>query len=407
MSLFTSDYNYLGINLGTSSVKLVELTSGIGSFKLSTYGFTNTSLDIGSDDSESAKNEMVKIIKKLYKESGASSRKVVTALPTFSVFSSVISLPKMSKKDLAGAVRWEAKKIIPMPIDDVVLDWHIIGDRSDKDIVSKKSKLKSTVNDNSVDIKNKESHFNVDKKIEETEKKKKNIKKTGDVKSAEGDDIKVVLTAAPKTLVNKYIDIFKMANLNLVSLETEIFSLIRSLVGNDKSTMMIVDIGDKVTNISIVRNGVAVVNRSIEIGGRNITDEISRSLKVSQERADQFKRDVGISAEGQSESSVFKTIEGTINPIVEEIQYTIDFFKEHCVESLGIERCSFIEKVVLTGGSSLLNFFPEYLSGKLNKKVYIGDPFARIIYPDELRSVFEEVGPRLSVAAGLAMREMD
>ncbi len=406
MSLFTSDYNYLGINLGTSSVKLVELTSGVGSFKLSTYGFTDRSIDISKDDSESAKNEMVKIIKKLYKESGASSTKVVTALPTFSVFSSVISLPKMDKKDLAGAVRWEAKKIIPMPIEDVVLDWHIIGDKSDKDMASKKQKPVNVIEGENNNAKSEEGGASNDVNTVNDEKKKA-VKKTGDIKGVDGDDVKVILTAAPKMLVNKYIDIFKRANLNLLSLETEAFSLIRSLVGNDKSTMMIVDMGDKVTNISIVRNGVAVVNRSVELGGRNITGEISRNLNVSPERADQFKRDIGINAEGQSESSVFKSIESTITPIVEEVQYTIDFFKEHCVATLGIEGCSFIEKIILTGGSSLLNFFPEYLSGKLNKKAYIGDPFARVIYPDELRPIFEEVGPRLSVAAGLAMREMD
>ncbi len=397
MSLFNSNYNYLGINLGASGVKLVELTSRSGSPRLSTYGFTDQSVDIAKDDSDSARAEMVKIIKKLCKESGIGSTKVITALPTFSVFSSVISLPKMSKKDLAGAVRWEAKKIIPMPIKDVILDWHVIDDIPNK-----------------MQDKNKKSHFikkigdHHEKQNQALASKIENSPKSSAIKDiADKENIRVILTGAPKAMVGKYVDIFQKANLNLLSLETEAFSLIRSLVGNDKSTLMVVDIGDKITNISVVRNGVAVVNRSIELGGRNITEEISRNLGISFERAEQFKRDIGVNIEGQAESSVFKSIEGTITPIVDEIQYAIDFFAEHCVVVLGLKDCNFIEKVILTGGSSLLNYFPEYLSQKINKKVYIGDPFARIIYPDELKPVFEEIGPRLSVSVGLAMREME
>ncbi|MBT4403018.1 pilus assembly protein PilM [Candidatus Falkowbacteria bacterium] len=381
-------YNYLGVNLGTSSIKLVELANNKGTPKLTTYGFTEQSIDIIKDDSELARGEAVRILKRLCKEAGVNTTKAITALPTFSVFSSVISLPKMSKKDLAGAVKWEAKKIIPMPIEDVILDWHILNKEEN---LKMPGKIKNFFG--RIDSKDKNSQEGSDLQKKENNKEK-------------NKDIKILLTGAPKNLVSKYIDIFTRAGLNLLSLETEIFSLVRSLVGNDKSTLMIVDIGAMSTNISLIQNGVAIVNRSIGFGGKNISNEISQNLDVDFNRAEQFKFDIGINAGGQQDSSVFKTVENTIIPIVDEIKYTIDFFKNQLNFGAG-QGNSNIEKIILTGGSSMMSYLPEYLSKQLNIKVYIGDPWARVVYPQELKSIFEEIGPKLAVSVGLAMREIE
>ncbi|NCF74937.1 MAG: pilus assembly protein PilM [Xanthomonadaceae bacterium] len=389
MSLFSSDYSYLGINLGTSSVKLVELANNNGVPHLLTYGFTEQSIDIIKDDSEAARREIVRILKQLCNEAQVSSNKVITALPTFSVFSSVISMPRMSKKDLSSAVLWEAKKIIPMPFEDIILDWYVLNEDSN----TQSSKFKG--------------FFKRIKKEANEEKKdnnKKDIKNSLSNNQKKNEDIKILLTGAPKNLVTKYIDIFQRANLNLLSLETEIFALIRALVGNDKSTLIIVDMGAASTNISLVKNGSVIINRSIELGGKNVTSEISQNLNVAFERAEQFKFDIGINAEGQADSSIFKSIESTMVPIVDEIKYTIDFFKNQL--NFNESGNNNIEKIILTGGSSSLTYLPEYLSKKLNKKVYIGDPMARVIYPDDLKSIIEEIGSKLSVSVGLAMREI-
>jgi type IV pilus assembly protein PilM len=380
MGLFSTNYSYLGVNIGASSIKLVELADDKGTPKLATYGFTEQSVDIIKDDSDAARNEAARILKHLFKESKATGNKVITALPTFSVFTSVISLPQMNKKDLAGAVRWEAKKIIPMPLEEIVLNWNVINDIK----TPGSNKMKGIIGGRG------------EKRVDGGHQEKK--------KEEKKEDTKVLITGAPKKLVSKYMDIFQRANLSLLSLETEVFALIRSLVGNDKSTLIIVDLGAKATNISLVQNGLPVINRSIELGGNNITQEISQNLDISVERAEQFKSDMGISDNGGN-SSVFKSIENTITPIIDEINYTIDFFKEQLALGQNLEREN-IEKIILTGGSSLLSYLPDYLSQKLNKKVYLGDPWARIVYPEDLKPIFEEIGPKLSVPIGLAMREI-
>ena len=383
MGLFSTNYSYLGVNIGASSIKLVELADDKGTPKLATYGFTEQSVDIIKDDSEAARNEAARILKHLFKESKATGNKVITALPTFSVFTSVLSLPQMNKKDLAGAIKWEAKKIIPMPLEDIVLNWNVINE------------IKSPGSNKMKGIIGGKGEKHVEGEQHKKDKKDKEEKK---------EDTKVLITGAPKKLVSKYMDIFQRANLSLLSLETEVFALIRSLVGNDKSTLIIVDLGAKATNISLVQNGLPVINRSIELGGNNITQEIGQNLDISVERAEQFKYDIGISDNG-SNSSVFKSIESTITPIIDEINYTIDFFKEQLALGQNLEKEN-IEKIILTGGSSLLSYLPDYLSQKLNKKVYLGDPWARIVYPEDLKPIFEEIGPKLSVPIGLAMREI-
>lgn len=407
MGLFSSNYNYLGVNLGASSIKLVELANEKGVPKLVTYGFTDQSVNIIMDDSKEAINKTADILRQLCKEAKITSNKVITALPTFSVFSSVISMPQMKKKDLDSAVKWEAKKIIPMPIDEISLDWHILNEDKNKNFVKKNKGafLGNDKIDKASDKDDNSSHAGDYSGAQENSEDFSNNKEQDNQNSK---DIKIFLTGAPKNLVKKYMAIFEMAELDLLSLETEIFALIRSLVGNDKSTLMIIDIGLMSSSISIVQNGFPIINRSIEVGGRNITEAISKNLNVSLDRGEQFKYDVGVNRVDQDGSAVFQSIDKVVAPIIDEVKYTIDFFKNQLsIGQSGESKNDDIEKVILTGGSSQLSYLPEYLSNILNKKVYIGDPWARVIYPQDLKLVFEDIGSKLSVAVGLAMREIE
>src|SRR3989338_7677250 len=117
MKLFGSKLSYLGIDIGSSGVKLVELLNEGGRPKLATYGYIEEPVDIVRNDSAELIQKASVMIKKLIKEAAATSTKVVSALPSFSVFSSVISMPQMSKKDLAEAIVWEAKKFVPLPVE--------------------------------------------------------------------------------------------------------------------------------------------------------------------------------------------------------------------------------------------------------------------------------------------------
>ena len=378
MGLFSSAPSYLGIDFDSTSIKVVELRNESGRPRLVTYGYSDIELDqIDGTDIKKSHPDTAKIIRQVCKEAKVTTTKVITALPAFSVFSSILNLPAMSKKDLSSAVQWEAKKVIPLPIEEMILDWKVIEDETAA------GATKNTV---------------VDEDLEDNNNlRKKGFLKINNKQKA-GRYTRVLLTAAPKDLVKSYVDIFKEAGLNLLSLDTESFSLIRSLVGNDKSGLMIVDIGSVVTNISVVVNNIPILNRSIDVGGLTVTKAVANSLNVTLQRAEQFKYDIGMNPKRMGQGSVPKTIETTLRPIVDELKYSLNIYKNQSQKS--------IEKIILTGGSSMLLNLPEYLSQELGLRVFVGDPWARVIYPEELKPVLDEIGPRYSVAIGLAMRDI-
>ena len=344
--MFFKDRKVLGIDLGSTSIKLVELSKK-GKFPvLSTYGYIERPMEKSlrlTENVEEAIPKMVSLLKKLYKAAGASSYEVVTALPNFAVFNSTIIVPAMKTKELQAAVTWEAKKFIPLPIEDVILDWKIIEIITD----------------------------------ERTQK------------------YRILLTVAAKEFVKKYMEVFKEANLKLLALETEAFALVRALIGKDPSPVMIVDASAMSTDIIIVEKGVPILNRSIDIGGVVLSRAIANALGVDFKRADQFKRDVGMSGE----SKVPKLIETMIKPIIDEVKYSLNLYQSQVKKT--------IEKIVLSGGSAFLPNFDNYLAETLNLKVIIGDAWARIAYPADLKPALEEVGPRFAVAIGLALRELE
>ena len=347
MGLFSkSDNSFLGVDIGDSSLKMVELKKKGKKIYLSNYAFSENVNDVKFtkiDDSA----YLAKAINKVRKEAKISAKRVTASLPTFAVFSSIITLTGVDKKNLTNAVLDEAKKVIPLPLEEMKIDFRVIPEPADS---------KSTIKSN----------------------------------------IRVFLTCSPRKIVHKYIEVFHQADLELSYLETETFSLVRSLIGNDKSTIMIVEVGANSTDISVVRESIPVLNRSLEICGNTISKVLMEKLGLSFMQAEQYKIDLSVAAgAGTLPAIIIKTIA----PIISEIKYMLDFYN--------MSNQGHVEKIVLSGGSSLLLGLSKYLSDELDLQVIVGDPFNRVLYSEELRPIINEVGPRLAVAVGLALRDIE
>ena len=402
MDLF-SKKSYLGVDLGTSAIKMVELQNKGGRAVLVTYGYVEQSTDIIRASSAEMENKIVAIVKSVYHNSRMNSKRVIAALPSFSVFSSIISLPRMNKKDLAQAIKWEAKKFIPLPIEEMTLDWKIVPSQFE---LKKKFKQKAVEEEkaanqeinhknNSVNEEGDKKEFSFTKLFS---KDKKDAAESAEEKKEKGDNLKILLTAAPKKIVERYIRIFKAADLELLSLETEAFALERSLVAGDPAPIMIIDIGAVSSDVTIIDNSIPILTRSIDVGGSAITKAVMTSLNVDLSRAEQFKRDIGFSVLGPSDLP--DIIKSTLNPIINEVKYSLDIYLSQSKHNMSLE------KIILTGGSAWLPELVSYLSKLLDVKVIIGDPWDKIVYPLELKPVLSELGPRFAVAVGLAMREI-
>ncbi len=367
MSLFEKkDNRIIGVDIGTSSIKLIELEKKQdGTHALVTYGFVdqfNRDVKTGSKEDASLIGSTIKL---MYERAGCMTLHATAALPTYLVFTSLIGLPPMSKEELDSAIHWEAKKIIPLPLEEIVLDYKIINQSHQKKGGLFGSKDKGTP-----------------------------------------EDLKILITGAGQDTVQRYSEIFLQSGLSLQSLETEMFALSRSLVGNDQGEIMIVEIGAAITDIIIVEDGIPFLGRSIETGGSAMTRAIMNSLAINEKRAEQLKRDIGLTVvdETSGGGGVPQILRDTLEPIIHEVRYTMDLYKNHGVTPSN-HSTGTIEKIILTGGSALMPHLAEYLAQALDIRVVIGDPWQHVHYHDDLKPLLATIGPKFSVAIGLALRE--
>ncbi len=352
MALFgQSKPSYLGVDFGAGGIKLVELMNEKGRARLVTYAFIERPVADAQRNYLDDPAGTVDLLKKMLKKAKTTTRRAVSALPIASVFSSIISVQKAAKsEDLKEAVNWQAKKLIPLPLEEMTVDW--------KPIVSP---------------------------------------------TANPDDkyLQVLLTGAAKTLIKKYVDVFSAAGLELLSLETEALAMIRSLIGRDRSPTLLLDIGTIRTNILIVENGIPFVSRSVAKGGVDITKEMALALGMSEDQAESMKIDA-TAMTTMYDAGFPKLFETALAPILSELTYSTNLFLGQ--KSNQDKR---LDKIILTGGGALLPRLAEHLTKAMNLRAYIGDPWARVVYPEALRPVLNQIGPRFGAAIGLAMRDID
>lgn len=350
MGLFSKKQKYLGVDIGTASLKICELENIRGRATLSTYGLATLPNDLIRNDSPEVISEITQALKEIIDKANITSRKAVAALPGYSVFTFEVELPMMSDEDFESAIRFEAEKYIPVPINEMVVDWEIIEEVISQNEKSEKQKLR-----------------------------------------------RVLLTAAPRNLVARYTTIFEGAGLELDSLETEAMALVRSLVGEDKSPILILDMGATATDICLVDGGFPRLSKGIDIGGGMVTEAIAESLNIDVAQAEQFKKDFGLLASDKN-SDVPDTVRSIMDEFIIEIQKVLDLYYD--------KRGRSIEKIILTGGSARLKGLGDYIERTLNTKVYAGNPWARVVTPARIHDSVKRIGPEFSVAIGLAMRNI-
>ena len=291
------------------------------------------------------------VLKALVEKSGAKTKTAVASIPISSVFGAVITMEKTEDKgQIDTTLRQEAKKLLPVPLEEVVLDY---------------SKLPDLFTD---------------------------------VETARKNQMKLLMTAAPRKVIARYTAIFKGAGLTLKSLETESFALVGALIGNDPAAVMLLDVGFSRTNLYLIRGRIPLMHRSINIGGRNFSKVLMEKLNVTEQDAEQIKIDMAAKREGTEMLDIFKP---AVDPIVQEIKYHMQLFEKQ----LGGASAR-PEKIILTGGSSLLPHLDVYLEEYFKIRAYVGDPWARIVYPDVLKMALDQIGPRFGISIGLALAEI-
>lgn len=351
--------SFLGIDIGTSSIKLVEIKIKGNKPVLANYAWVYLENLTGEKRALFSDNWPA-YIERMLREAKFGTKDAFIAVPAAGALITLVEFPSISSEDLDQAIRYEAHKYIPTSLDEVVISW---------DVVSQIEQVKKT------------SGLFGGKSEEKAE-----------ISDA---PTQVVLVAAPKSKVENYEKLVKDCGLGLKGMEIESFSLVRSLVGNDQGNFIIVDIGSRICNIILVERGIIKVNRNIDAGGRDITRVIAHSLSIDEERAESLK----------SSNKDFLTGETTLEiPALEIIVLEI---KRVLNEYYKSEAGTQINNLILSGGTANMTSIDKYFQKALGIKAIIGNPLGRIEYDKKLESRLAGVKSQLAVSVGLALRGVE
>jgi type IV pilus assembly protein PilM len=285
---------------------------------------------------------VAQIIKQLVKSSKISTKSVVASLSGSAVFSTVVKLPPMEKSEIDRAVKYQAEQNIPLKIEDVRYDWQAVRENP----LTK--------------------------------------------------EVAVMIVAAPKAKTDRTIELFELADLDVIYLETNPIAVARALVPQNEPLVMVVDLGATSTELTIVENGVVSHVRTLTAAGYALTRVIAQNLGLDATQAEQFKRKFGLSQD-KLEGQVFRTMKPILNNITDEIQRSIKFYQE--------QYGSNVAKIILTGGGSRLPEVSSYLKSVLNLEVVYGNPWVNVSYHPEVAEKLNQGALEFACAVGLAMRE--
>lgn len=361
--LFSKDQaSVIGVDIGPSSIKVVQLKRKAGRAVLETYGALALGPYAGFEVGRATRlppQKIAEALVDLMREANITSRKGGLSIPMASSLLNIIQVPAVDEKQLAQMVPLEARKYIPIPISEVSLDYWVIP----KD-------------ENSL--------------VDTTDAMDKNGS-TGQEK------LDVLLVVIHNDAIAHTQEIIKLANLEPSFFEIEIFSTIRAVLDHESQPTMIIDVGAGSTKLYIVDRGILRSSHIITRGSQDLTLALSKSLGVTINEAEMIKRTKGLSV-GNENADASNVLTSTLNFIFAETSRVVLNYQKKFGKNIG--------KIVLTGGGASLKGLAELAERELQTPVVPADPFAKIEAPAFLEKVLKEAGPEFAVAVGLALRKL-
>ena len=352
MALFGKKKGLVGLDIGSSAVKAVELKSGGkggAEHQLVNIGMEALPPEAIVDGAIMDSGAVIDAIQRLFTSQKIKTSDVATSVSGNAVIVKKISLPQMSPEELAESIHWEAEQYIPFDIQDVALDYEVIEG------------------------------------------------------SGGGGNMDVLLVAVKKDKISDYTSVITQAGKTPRIVDVDVFALQNCHeinYGADSGRVVaLLNLGAAITNVNIVRGSNSLFNRDIAVGGNLATDALQKDLGLPYESAEALKR--GEQVEGTLPDSVFPVLQSTAENIVSEIQKTFDFFRATTQE----ER---IDQVYLAGGSARLQGLRELLMERLDTQVDLLNPFNAVTYSpkDVDADLVNQMGPAAAIAVGLAVRKV-
>lgn len=346
MQLFSRQKPLVGLDIGSSSVKAVELRKVKSGYELLHAGIEPLASDTVVDGAIMDALSVSDSIAKIFVDKKIKTKTVATSVSGHSVIVKKISLPAMTEEEMEESIQWEAEQHIPFDIADVNLDYQVLdgqGSSSTTDVLLVAVKKDKILN-----------HTNV-------------------------------ITQAGKVPLVVDIDAFAVQN----AFEANYHPA-------PNATIALLNIGASIMNIVVTKGGTPLFSRDVSVGGNQFTDALQKEMNLSFEEAEEVKK--GKSIEGVLSENVAMMIESVSEVLLLEIQKTFDFFRATTVGEQ-------LQRVYLSGGCAKVSGFVEMVQSRLNVPVEVLDPFKSIAIGKGIDiSYLDEISPSMAVAVGLALR---
>jgi type IV pilus assembly protein PilM len=342
-SLLKVSNDFFGLDIGTTAARLAQLKGSGANKSLVKYAYVPLDTKVAMSDSKADQQKLAKIIEQLVKQSGVTTKQVAVGIPSNRVFTTVADVDRLPKAELAKAIPYQADSLIPTPLAESKIDWALIGDSP------------------------------ADKTKQE-----------------------ILLTSVPNNFVEQRLDILESVGLDVIAFEPDNLALARSLASPETTPQLILDMGSMSSDLVIVMNGMPHLTRSIPTGVDAVLKAAKENLNVDDKQAQQFVFKFGLSKE-KLEGQVYSAISTSVDILISEIEKSIKFFSTRY-------NSAKVERIVVTGGASIIPEFPLYLANKLGLNIEIGNAWRNVSYAKDRENELMAISNQFGVVLGLAER---
>ena len=352
MGLFGKKKGLVGVDIGSSAVKAVELKvggKGGDEYQLLNIGLEPLPPEAIVDGAIMDSGAVIDAVQNLFQDNRIKTTDCATGVSGNAVIVKKISLPQMSEEELAESIHWEAEQYIPFDIQDVSLDYEVVEG------------------------------------------------------GGAGGNMDVLLVAVKKDKISEYTSAITQAGRNPTIVDVDVFALQNcyeiNYVPDPGRVVALLNIGASIMNINVVKDGFSVFNRDIAVGGNQYTDAIQKDLNLSFEQAEALKR--GEQIEEASPESLHPILQAVSENISTEIQRTFDFFRATSQEDR-------VDQIYLSGGAANVNGLRDLLADRLDAPVELLNPFLNVRYSEKDfdPAFLDDIGPSAAIAVGLAVRRV-
>ena len=345
---FAKKKELVGIDVGSSSVKLVQLQEQKGNYSLLNVGVWRLPPEAIVDNALMDSYTVVEAVKGLLKSLSIKEKEAATSVSGNSIIIRKIALPAMQQEELEEQIHWEAEQYIPFDINDVHVDFQVL--ESD---------------------------------------------------GLDPSKMNVLLVASKKDIVNDYLSVFNEAGIKLVVIDVDSFAVQNAFElnyeVNPDEVCALINIGASIMNLNVVHGGTSLFTRDVQMGGNLFTEEIQKQFGLSGEEAERQK----VTGDALSGPRLLDVIDKVNENLALEIRRSLDFYNSNAIEGK-------ISRVLISGGAAKTPHLIDAVSQRLGLPVEIMNPFQKIKFSEKEfdREYLEQIGPLMAVAVGLAIRRL-